>query len=110
MSPCPISGHQVSVLPFLVIEFPIRDVVNMALKVWTCEDVLDDLARVPIPDVILCRLPFWMTSCPWEESFIFEVSMLPLNVAKVDRVDLSMEIEVVGDGDRVVMGDQCCSP
>ena len=110
LSPCPVSGHHISVLPFLTIEFLIGCVINVALEVWTCKDVLDHLARIPIPDVVLCGPPLQMVSHFWEGAFVFEVGVLPPNITKINRVNLSMEIQMVGDRGRVAVRDQCCSP
>ena len=90
LSPSPVSRHHISALLLLTIELLIGHIVNMAIEVWMCEDILDDLVRVPIPDVVLRSHPLWIMSCFWKRVFIFEASVFPLNTTKVNRVDLSM--------------------
>ena len=82
----------------------------MAIEIRAREDVLDDFARVPVPNVVLHSLPLWMAGCRREGTLIFEVIVLPLNVAEADHIDLSMKIEVVRNGGRVIVRDQCCGP
>jgi len=110
LSPCPISRHHVSILLFFAIKFLISYIINVALKVQTCKHAPNYLARVPIPDIILHGLPLRRASHCWEGTFISKVCILPLNTAKVNRINLSMKVQVVGNGGRVIMGDQCHSP
>ena len=82
----------------------------MAIKVWAPENVLDRLTRVPVPYIVLGGFPLWMASRQQEGAFISEVVVFPLNIAKANRVDLSMEVQMAGDGGGVVMRDQRRSP
>ena len=61
--PCPIPRHQVAVLSLLTVEFLIWCIVDLALKIRTSKEVLDDVARIPVPDVVTCSLPLWETGC-----------------------------------------------
>jgi hypothetical protein len=96
----------VAILSLLVIKLPICCVVDVALKVRTSEKVLDDIARVPIPNVVPRSLPLGRTGCFGERTVILQVGVLPLDIANLDCIDLAMEISVVGDGRRVTVGNE----
>jgi len=76
----------------------------MAIKIQACKDVLDDFARITVPNVVLRSLPLRMASCYREGPLVFKVIMLPLNIAKVDCVDLSIKINVVRNGGESLWG------
>ena len=61
--PCPVPRHQITVLSLLAVEFLIWCVVNLALKIRMSEEVLDDIARIPVPDIITRSLPLRETGC-----------------------------------------------
>lgn len=110
MFPCPVSRHKVAVLSLLVTEFLVRHVVNVSLEIWTCEDVLDHFMRIPMPDVILRRLPLCRVGRFRERPLISKASIFPTDVAEFDRIDLPVKVFVVSDGWRVVMRNECGSP
>lgn len=70
MLPSPVAGHHITILSLLAVELSIRRVVNVAFKIWTSKEVLDNVARVPIPDVIARGLPLWRTGCFGEGAMI----------------------------------------
>ena len=82
----------------------------MAVEVRTCEDILDHVMRVPVPDVILPSHPLWRASRFRKGTIVSEAGVLPRNVTELNRVDLLMKILVVGDGGRVIMGNKCSGP
>lgn len=104
--PRPVTGHHVAVLPPLAVEFLIGRIIDVALKVRTSKKVLDNLARVPVPDVVPRCLPFRRTGRLGERAIVLEASVLPLNISNLDRIDLTMEISVVDDGRRAAMGNE----
>ena len=95
--PSPVAGHHITVLSLLAIEFFISCVVNVAFKIQAGKKVLDDVTRVPIPDVVARSLPLWRTSCFGEGAVILQVNIFPLYIAHLNRINLAMEISVVGD-------------
>ena len=74
------------------------------------EDVLDNIARVPIPNVVPHGFPLWGTGHFRRGTLILQGNALPLNIAHRDCVDLAMKIPVVGDGRGVAMGNERGSP
>ena len=108
--PRPVARHHVTVLLLLAIEFLISHIVNLAFKIRMSEEVFDDVARVPIPDVVAHSLPLWRTSRFGERAVILQVNTFPLDIAHLDRVNLAMEIPVVGNRRSVTMGNECGSP
>ena len=61
--PCPAPRHQITVLSLLAVEFLIWCVVDLALEIRTSEEVLDDVTRIPVPDVVAHGLPLRETGC-----------------------------------------------
>jgi hypothetical protein len=110
LPPYPVSRHHVAILAPLVVKFLIWGVVDVALEVWSCEKILDDVARVPIPNFVPRGLPLGRASCFGGRTVVFQADALPADVAHLDCVDLTKEIPVVVNGGRAAMGDKCCSP
>lgn len=110
MFPCPVAGHHVAVLSSLAVEFLVRHVVDVSLKVGTSENVFDHFARVPVPDVVLCGLPLHGASRFEERPLILKADIFPPDVAKLDCVNLPVEVFMVGDGWRVTVRNECCGP
>ena len=110
LSPCPVSGHYIAVPSLLAIKLLICHVVNVTINVRIGQDILDDLTRVPMPNIILHGLPLRDASCSGERTFVLEATVFPLNVAKLDCIDLLVKILVIGDGWRVVVGNECGHP
>jgi hypothetical protein len=110
LSPCPVAGHQITVLMFLTIKFLVCCVVDMALEIRTAENVLDRFARIPVPDVVLSSLPLWRVSDRGEWTLILEAGVIPLGITKCDGINLPVEISLVGDGWGVVVGTECGRP
>ena len=75
--PCPIAGHQVSILSLLTNEFLVCSVVDMTIKVWTSKNILDHLARVPVPNVVLPSHPFRSASSFRERAVVLQAGVLP---------------------------------
>ena len=47
--PGPVSAHEVTVLPFLILEVTVWGVVDVRDKLGVCEDVVNDLPGVAVP-------------------------------------------------------------
>ena len=110
MFPCPVARHHVAVLLLYTVEFLIWHVVNVSLKVWTSEDVLDDFVRVPVPDIVLRRLPLSGASRFREGLLVPQGGIFPPDAAEFDCIDLLVKVFVVGDGWRVTVRNERCSP
>lgn len=110
MFPGPVPGHHIAVLLLLAVEFLICRIVDVAFKIWTSKEVLNDFTRVPIPDVMVRGLPLWKTSRFGEGAVILQVNIFPPDIAHLNCVNLAMEIPVVGDGRQVTMGNKCGGP
>jgi len=82
----------------------------MTLKVRTSQDVLDNLMRVPVPNVVPRGLPLWMASRSGERALILEAGVLPPNVVELDRINLPVKIFVVGDRWQVAVRNERGGP
>jgi hypothetical protein len=110
LPPRPITRHDVAILSILTIEFLICCVINVAFEVRACQDVLDYLARVPVPNIILCGLPLRSASCRGERAFVLEIGVFPAHVAKLNCIDLPVKILMVGDRGSIAVRDERGSP
>lgn len=97
-------------MSFVVAEFLVRRVVDVAIEVRSCKDVLDNLARVPVPNLMDGSHPLRRTRCSGERLIIAELGTFPSNIAKLNGVDLTVEILMVGEGWGVMVGNERGSP
>jgi hypothetical protein len=110
LSPCPITGHHVTVLSFPFIEFLVWGVVDMAVKVGVREDGVNDFTRVSEPNIIFRRLPFRGASRYRGGALVLEGDVFPLDITEFNCIDLSVEVVVVGDRWYVVVRNKCSGP
>jgi hypothetical protein len=58
LCPGPVPRHEVTIATLAVLELAIRSVVNTSSQVGVGKDVVDDLARITVPDLIIGGHPF----------------------------------------------------
>ena len=86
--PCPVTTHEVRILLFPISKVPMWCVVNTRDKLRVCEDVVDDLSGVTIPDLILFPHPLWYGAVLRAKPLILCCVGSPWDVSQFDRVDL----------------------
>ena len=85
--PRPVSGHEVGVPAFLVIELAVWHVVDPPCKLWVCKDVADDLPGIVIPELVIGRHPLGGGPVLWAKPVVPYGIRFPGNMAKFDCVD-----------------------
>lgn len=110
LPPSPVSRHEVAVLSLATHKLAIGDVVNPINKFRVREDVVDDLARVAIPDPILGSHPFRRRPILWTKAVVLGGVRLPRYVAKLDFINHGMKFVVINDWCQLVVGDQRSAP
>lgn len=58
MSPGPVSRHEITITPLVVLKLAVRNIVNAINQVRVGENVVDDVPRIAIPDLVIGRHPF----------------------------------------------------
>ena len=68
--PGPVSRHKIVVTPLLVLKLAVRDVVNAASQVRIGKDLVDDLSRVAVPDLMISGHPLGRGSVCWMKAIV----------------------------------------
>ena len=61
--PCPVTGHEVTVLSLAIVELLICGVVDMAVEVRAGEQAFDNITGISVPDIVLYSFPLRWACC-----------------------------------------------
>jgi hypothetical protein len=82
----------------------------MTVEVHVHQHAFDNIAWVPVPDIILLGHPLRGTGGPWKGAIVLEDFVFPLDITEMDGVKLLAKILMSGNGWSVIVGNECGGP
>jgi hypothetical protein len=70
LSPSPVSRHEIAVTPLVVLKLAIWSVVDATSQVRVSEDVVNDLSRVTVPDLMVGGHPLGRGCILWTKAIV----------------------------------------
>lgn len=72
MPPRPVAGHKITVSAFAILKVTVGNIVDVVDQIRVCENVVDDLPRVSVPELVLRGHPLRGGPIVWAESIILD--------------------------------------
>jgi len=70
LSPSPVPRHEVAISSFAILKLTVWNVVDVSSEIGVGKDVVDDLPRIAVPELVLGCHPFGRGSMLWIETLI----------------------------------------
>ena len=108
--PSPVTTHEVAIQTLPILKVAVWGVVNTRVKLGVCEDVVDNLPRVAVPELIFDRHPLRCRTILGTEPLVLGGVRFPWDVSQPDRINLCMEVLVISNRGEVAVRNKCCAP
>ena len=105
LPPGPVTRHKITVSSPFVLKLTVGNVIDVVGQTGVCKDVVDDLSRVTIPELILSGHPLRCRCVVWADTTVVGSIGLPGYMSECDCVDRCVKVVVVKYWRRVIVGN-----
>jgi hypothetical protein len=70
--PYPVSGHEIRVPVFVIFKLTVWDIVNGICQLGICKDIVDNLPRIAVPELVVDSHPLRSGAIFWVETVILD--------------------------------------
>lgn len=87
LPPGPITRHKITVSSFVVLEIAVGDVIDAISQIRVCENIVDDLPRVMIPELIFGVHPLRCGCVFRAEAIVSSSVQLPGHLSELNCIN-----------------------